>query len=92
MNKAKHWIGKRMRCEFRDRWEKWGGNGVKNLTELLHPFPIFTVMLIQVLTSAKSLSKKCLVLWIIIVEIFIYITAINENSRARPLSFSQYIL
>jgi len=26
-----------VRCEFRDRWEKWGGNGVKNLMELSHP-------------------------------------------------------
>jgi len=30
-------MGKRVRCEFRDRWEKWGGNGVKNLTELSNP-------------------------------------------------------
>jgi len=30
-------IGKRVRCEFRDRWEKWGGNGVKNLMELSNP-------------------------------------------------------
>jgi len=26
-----------VRREFRDRCEKWGGNGVKNLMELSHP-------------------------------------------------------
>jgi hypothetical protein len=71
-----------LRREFRDRWEKWGGNGVKNLTELSNPSLSSQLCFARYsfLRRAIDISYKGL----ISVENSGYIIEYKAISQARP--------